>query len=62
MLSNSFLYKNPVPKDLTSGVVYTFQCGLCNESYYGETIRHLDIRSAEPIAVSLLTGKRSTIK
>ena len=21
------------------------QCGLCNESYYGESIRHLDIRS-----------------
>ena len=40
-LSHSFHYK-----DLISGVVYKFQCGLCNESYYGESIRHLDIRSS----------------
>ena len=56
-LSNSFRYKDPIPKDLISGVVYKFQCGLCNESYYGESIRHLDIRSGEHIGVSPLTGK-----
>ena len=38
-------YKDPIPKDIVSGVVYNFQCDLCNESYYGESIRHLDIRS-----------------
>ena len=57
-LSNSFHYKDPIPKDLISGVVYKFQCGLCNESYYGESIRHLDIRSGEHIGVSPLTGKK----
>ena len=57
-LSNSFRYKDPIPKDLISGVVYKFQCGLCNESYYGESIRHLDIRSVEHIGVSPLTGKK----
>ena len=57
-LSNSFRYKDPIPKDLISGVVYKFQCGLCNESYYGESIRHLDIRSGEHIGVSPLTGKK----
>ena len=46
-LSNSFHYKDPIPKNLISGVVYKFQCGLCNESYYGESIRHLDTRSGE---------------
>ena len=35
-LSNSFRYKDPIPKDLISGVVYKFQCGLYNESCYGE--------------------------
>ena len=45
-------------KDLISGVVYKFQCGLCNESYYCESIRHLDIRSGEHIGVSPLTGKK----
>ena len=43
---------------LTSGVVYKFQCGLCNESYYGECVRHLAVRSGEHIGISLLTNKR----
>ena len=41
-----------------SGVVYKFQYGLCNESYYGESIIHLDIKSGEHIGVSHLTGKK----
>ena len=57
-LSNSFRYKDPRNKDLISAVVYKFQCGLCNESYYGESIRLLDIKSGEHIGVSLLTGKK----
>ena len=57
-LSNSFRYKDPIPKNLISGVVYKFQRGIRNESYYGESIRHLDIRSGEHIGVSPLTGKK----
>ena len=57
-LSNSFCCKYPIPKHLISGVAYKFQCGLCNESYCGESIRHLDIRSGEDIGVSPLTGKK----
>ena len=30
----------------------------CNESYYGESIRHLDIRSGEHIGVSRLNVKK----
>ena len=56
-LSNSFRHKDPIPKDFISCFVYKFQCGLCSESYYGESIRHLDIRSGEHIGVSPLTGK-----
>ena len=57
-LSNSFRYKDPIPKYLISGVVYKFQCGLCNESYYGESIRLLDTRFGEYIGASPLTGKK----
>ena len=57
-LSNSFQFKDPIPKDLIFGVVYKFQCGLCNESYYGESIRHLDIRSREHIGVPSFSGKK----
>ena len=57
-LSNSFRFKDPRPKDLISEIVYKFQCGLCNESYYGESIRHLDIRSGEHIGLLPLTGQK----
>ena len=43
--------------ELTSAVVYKFHCGLCNEFYYGKSIRYLDKRSGEHIGVSPLTGK-----
>ena len=54
-LSNSFRYKDATPKDLISGVVYKFQCGLCIDVRSGE---HLDIRSGEHIGVSPFTGKK----
>ena len=56
-LSNYFCYTDPIPKYLISGVVYKVQGDLCNESYYGESIRHLDIRSGEHIDVQPFTGK-----
>ena len=58
-LSNSFHYQDLVPKDLVSAVVYEFQYGLCNESYYGKSIRHLDIGFAEYIDVSPLMERIS---
>ena len=55
---SSFQYKDPIPKDLISRVFYKFQCGLCEESHYDESTRHLDIRSGEHRGVSSLTGKK----
>ena len=48
-LGNNFHFKNRIPKDLTSGVVYKFYPGACNESYYDECIRHLNVRIGEHI-------------
>ena len=54
-----FLYKDPILKDfILYGVIYKSQFGLCNELYYGESIRHLNIRSGEDIGVSRLTRKK----
>ena len=39
------------------GVVYRFQCGFCNESYYGEYVRHLNVKIGEHIGISPLTKK-----
>ena len=56
-LGNNFPFKDQIPKDLTPGVVYNFQCGLCDESYYGECVRHLNVRTGEHIGISPLTKK-----
>ena len=56
-LGNNFHFKDQIPKDLTSGVVYKFQCGLCNESYYGECVRHLNVKIGEHVGISPFTEK-----
>ena len=50
-LGNNFHFQISDSKNLTSGVVYKFQCG--NLSYYGEYDRHLNVRTAEHIGISL---------
>ena len=57
-LGNKFHFKDQIPKDLSSGVIYKFQCGLCNESYYGEFMRHLHVRIGEHIGISPLIRKQ----
>ena len=56
-LTKAFCFKDRVPKEL-SGVVYKFQCGLCNESYYGECMRYLNVRIGKHIRISSLTKKK----
>ena len=54
-LANVFRFKDCLPFDLLSGVVYKYTCVRCNSSYYGETGRHLKVRCAENTGISLLT-------
>ena len=57
--SNVFRFKDRLPSDLVSGVVYKYTCGRCSSTYYGETDRHLKVRSAEHIGISSLTFKKT---
>ena len=59
ILGKTFSLKDRIPKELTPGVVYKFQCGLWIESYYGECVRHLNVRIGEHIGISRLTKKKS---
>ena len=54
-LSNVFRFKDRLPSDL----VYKYTCGRCSSTYYGETDRHLKIRSGEHIEISPLTFKKT---
>ena len=38
-------------------IVYKFQCGSCNATYYGQTKRHFKVRICEHLRISALTGK-----
>ena len=44
--------------DLVSGVVYKHSCGRWNSIYYGETDRHLKVRSGKHIKISPFTFKK----
>ena len=57
-LGNNFHFKDQICKDLNSGVVYKFQCGLCSEFYYGECMRHLNVRIGEEIGILPLSKKQ----
>ena len=58
-LSSVFRFKDRLPFDLVSGVVYKYTCGRCNSTYYGETDRHLKDRSGEHIRLLPLIFKKT---
>ena len=55
-----FKSKDRIPKLLQSNLVYSYTCGQCNATYYGETSRHLKTRIAEHKGLSNRTGKPIT--
>ena len=48
-IKNYFAYKDPIPNDLKSFLVYKFTCARCSSSYIGETRRHFKNRIEEHI-------------
>ena len=48
-IKNCFSYKDPIPDDLKSFLVYKFTCASCSSSYIGETCRHFKTRIEEHI-------------
>ena len=52
-LSTKKRSQDGVLKELMSGVFYRYQCGLCNESCFGECVRHLNVRIKEHIGNTL---------
>ena len=48
-VKNCFLYKDLIPNDFKSFLVYKFICASCSSSYIGETCRHFKTRIEEHI-------------
>ena len=61
-LSHFFHFKDTVPTDVRSLVVYEFKCGSCNASYIGKTTRHLRQRVCEHQGISSRTGRELGMK
>lgn len=57
-LANTFHFKDRIPEELISGVVYKFPYALYYESCYGECVRHLNVRIGKDIGISTLTMKK----
>ena len=54
-----FRFKDCVTYDLVSVVVYECTSARCSSFYYGETERHLKVRSGENIGILALTFKKT---
>ena len=48
-IENYFSYKDPIPNDLKSSLVYKFTYASCSSSYIGKTCRHFKPRIEEHI-------------
>ena len=59
-LKNFFRYKDIIPRDIQSHLVYKIPCSECNLCYYGLAERHFKVRMYDHLGLSIYTGK--TIK
>ena len=56
-IGSLFNFKDPIPSNIRSLVVYKFKCGSCNATYIGKTERHHKIRMCEHLGISYRTGE-----
>ena len=59
-LGSFFNFKDKVPLNARSLVLYKFTCSSCNSAYVGKTKRHFLVRMFEHLGRSLLTGNKFT--
>ena len=60
-IGKMFPFKDVIPNDLRSNIVYKFTCGMCDSTYIGETTRHFRTRVSEHMGISPRTGNPSSI-
>jgi len=56
-IRNFFAFKDKVPKNLKSLVLYKFTCSDCNVTYIGKTKRHYQVRFSEHLGISKVTNQ-----
>ena len=56
-MSHHFKFKDKMPSDLVSHIVYEYKCPSCNNGYVGETSVHSKVRWSQHLGISCFTGK-----
>ena len=56
-LGSFFRFKDRLPQNLRSLILYKFTCINCNIDYYGKTKRQFEVRRSEHLGISIKTGK-----
>ena len=59
-LRNGFSFKDVLPMNFDSKVLYKYTCDTCNCIYIGETKRHFLVRAYEHLGISILTDDAYT--
>ena len=59
-LKSFFSFKDKIPNNLKSRVLYKFKCSNCNITYIGKSIRHFQVRYSEHLGISIMTNKPFT--
>ena len=57
-----FTLKNKLPKMLLLGLLYKYECGSCNATYYGKVKRHFNVQICKHLGVSHLIGQNVKIE
>ena len=59
-LKSFFTFKDKIPKNLNSRILYQFKCSNCKITYIGKSMRHSQVRFSEHLGISVLTNKPYT--
>ena len=59
-LKNFLAFKDKIPSNLRSHILYQYTCNSCNAIYIGKTRRHYLVRVFEHLGISLKTHKKFT--
>ena len=61
-LKRLFSFKDKLPTDLQSYIIYRYTCRACNSSYIGKTDRHQNVRWCEHLKITPITRQPSKSK
>ena len=56
-IKSFFSFKDKIPSELKSFVLYKFKCSVCNDTYIGKTCRHYQVRYSEHLGISKVTNQ-----